>query len=327
MKQIGQLTLPPELRETERKVKKMEGFTLVYLTTVVVLMYLVMGNSQAMKTAWLEDILSMVPAITYLVAVRHYNRPPNQKFPYGYQRNFSIAFLAGSVALLAMGLYLFADSAVGLFKGDRPTIGTVVLFGNQVWMGWIMILVLVYSSVPAMVPGRKKLPLAKKLHNKILYTDADSQKADYMTGMGAVAGILGVGLGWWWADSVAAILISFSVIKDGYTDLRNAVSDLMDRRPEYVDGSGHDTVTEELRARLCTFPWIRDAAVRFRECGQVYIGEAYVIGKDDLIDPTDIENALAELETFDWRIRDLTIMPVKELPAELEPHKPKKHTP
>ena len=318
MKQIGHLELPADLRNVEKKVIRLEYITLVYLTTVVLLMYLVMGNSQAMKTAWLEDLLGMVPAIMYLVAVRHYNKPPNKKFPYGYQRNFSIAFMAGSVALLAMGLYLIVDSSAALISGDRPTIGSVFIFDKQIWLGWVMILVLLYSSIPAMILGHKKLPLAKKLHNKILFTDADAQKADYTTGFAAMVGIAGVGLGWWWADSVAAIIISLSIIKDGFSDLRNAVFDLMDRHPEHVDGNGRDELIDDLRKHFANLSWVKEVSLRFRECGQVYIGEAYVVPNDPKVEPSKIEEALQELENFDWKIRDVTIMVVNELPEELE---------
>lgn len=321
MKQPGTLHLPSELLKAEKKSIKLEYITLIYLATVVVLMYLVMGNSQAMKTAWLEDALSLIPAILYLIAVRHYRKPPNRKFPYGYQRNFSIAFLAGSVALLGMGLYLMVDSSMALINAERPTLGSMYIFGKQVWVGWLMILVLIYSSVPAMILGFKKLPLAKKLHNKILLTDADTQKADYMTSFAAMIGILGVGIGWWWADSATAVFISLSVIKDGFKDLQNAVFDLMDRRPENIDGSGEDELIDKIQHFLTKLPWVKSAAVRFRECGQIYIGEVYVTPHDPFLSPTKIENAVAEIEGLDWKIVDVTLMVVNELPMYLETNK------
>ncbi|MDX1472171.1 MAG: cation transporter, partial [Flavobacteriaceae bacterium] len=173
--------LPEELKPKFKKAKKIEWITIGYLLTVIILMYMVMGSSQAMKTAWLEDALSIVPAISFLIAAKIYNKKPSDKYPYGYHRAYSIAFLTGSLALFAMGVFLIYDSSMSLVMSEHPTIGSMKIFGEQVWMGWIMILVLVYSSIPAMIIGRKKLPLAKKLHNKILYTDAQAQKADYMT--------------------------------------------------------------------------------------------------------------------------------------------------
>tara|TARA_R110002012_G_scaffold4274_5_gene19669 strand:+ start:5880 stop:6836 length:957 start_codon:yes stop_codon:yes gene_type:complete len=305
--------LPERLQKKLNKAKKLEWVTIIYLATVVVLMYLVMGSSQAMKTAWLEDALSMIPAISFLIASRIYNKKPTEKFQYGFHRVFSIAFLTGSIALFGMGLFLLVDSAITLIKAEHPTIGTIVLFGHQIWMGWIMIAVLVYSSLPAMYLGYKKLPLAKKLHNKILYTDANAQKADYMTGFAAMLGILGLGIGWWWADASAALFISFSVLKDGYTNLKDAVEDLMDRKPLQIKADKPDKLVAKTENFVKTWDWVKDAKVRFREEGQVYFGDVQVIIKPGTDVPKSIEEGLKKLQAFHWKIYDVTLMPVQEL--------------
>lgn len=305
--------LPEDLKKKLKKAKKLEWITLIYLATVVVVMYLVMGSSQAMKTAWLEDALSMIPAISFLIASRIYNRKPTKKFQYGFHRVFSIAFLTGSIALFGMGLFLLVDSAITLIKAEHPTIGTVVLFGKQIWMGWIMIAALVYSSLPAMYLGYKKLPLAKKLHNKILYTDANAQKADYMTGFAAMAGILGLGMGWWWADASAALFISFSVLKDGYTNLKDAVEDLMDRKPLHIEDDKPDELVEKVEVFIKSWEWVEDAKVRFREEGQVYFGDVQLIAKPGTDVSKAIEDGLKKLQGFHWKIYDVTLMPVQEI--------------
>ncbi|OAD90359.1 hypothetical protein A7A78_06420 [Aequorivita soesokkakensis] len=305
--------LPEHLKEKLSKAKKLEWITILYLVTVVVIMYLVMGSSQAMKTAWLEDALSMVPAISFLIASRIYNKKPTRKFQYGFHRVFSIAFLTGSVALFGMGLFLLVDSAITLIKAEHATIGTMVLFGKQIWMGWIMIAALIYSSLPAMYLGYKKLPLAKKLHNKILYTDANAQKADYMTGFAAMVGILGLGMGWWWADASAALFISFSVLKDGYTNLKDAVEDLMDRKPLHIEDDKPDELVEKVESFVKSWDWVKNAKARFREEGQVYFGDVQVIVKSGTGVSKSIEIGLEKLHEFHWKIYDVTIMPVNEI--------------
>lgn len=318
MKDPKRYELPSALRPKFEKAGKMEWFTLGYLTSVVILMYLVTGSSQAMKTAWLEDALSMVPAISFLVASRFYNRKPNKEFPYGYHRVYGIAFLCGALALFGMGIFLVIDSAITLIKKEHPSINSIMIFGRQYWMGWIMIIVLLYSSLPSVLLGRKKLPLAKQLHNKILYTDADAQKADYMTAFAAIAGILGVGAGWWWADAAAALFISFSVLKDGYKNLRSAIKELMSRHPVPVGSEKEDKLVEEVRALVLSWDWVRDARVRFREEGQIYFGEVIVTvtSYEDLT--TRIEEGLKMLSGHHWKIYDVVIMPVNELPSPLE---------
>lgn len=37
------------------------------------------------------------------------------------------------------------------------------------------------------------------MHDKVLHADAKMNKADWMTAAAALVGVLGIGLGWWWA--------------------------------------------------------------------------------------------------------------------------------
>lgn len=314
MKENDSFELPENLKKVMKQAKKLEWITVVYLISVIIVMYLVLGASQAMKAAWMEDILSMIPAVLFLVATKIYDKDPNTDFPYGYHRVFSIVFLAGSVALFCMGLFLIVDSTLALLSGDHPTIGSVYVFGHQIWFGWIMILALLYSAIPPAVLGRKKIPLTGELHNKILYTDAAAQKADYMTAVAAIAGIIGIGFGLWWADAGAAILISCSILKDGYTRTKTAVMDLMDRYPEHIQNDKKDELVKEIQEFVKSWAEVEDASVRFREHGQVYFGEIAVIFKPGTTIPEAVENGVDKIKAFNWKVYDVVITPVQSLP-------------
>ncbi|WP_236979538.1 cation diffusion facilitator family transporter [Membranihabitans maritimus] len=305
-----QYELPSHLQPVLKKSKKLEWITLIYICSVIILMYSVMGSSQAMKTAWIEDVLSLLPAISFLVASNLYSKAPTNIFPYGYHRVFSIAFLTGSVALFSMGIYLFIDSTHSLWVQDRPTIGAVTIFENQFWEGWIMIAALAYSSLPSIVLGYMKQPLAKKLHNKILFIDAKTQKADYLTAFAAMIGIMGVGAGFWWADAATALFISVSVTKDGYQNLSNAVGDLMDRRPVQVNSHKKDELVEKIAKEVESWIWVKNSRVRFREHGQVYFGEVYIIPNSNEISLPKIEEGINKIKELHWKIHDVTIMQV-----------------
>lgn len=256
--------LPDRLEPKRKKAVRLEWLTLAYLGSVIIVMYLVLGSSQAMKTAWLEDVLSVIPAIAFLIATRIYTKPPTEHFPYGFHRVFSIAYLAGALALLAMGLFMVIDSAGALIRAEHPTVGTTQIFGYTIWHGWLMIVALLYSAVPAFFIGRAKQPLAIDLHNKILFTDADAQKADYRTALAAILGIVGIGFGLWWADAAAALFISFSVLWDGVTNLRDGVTDLMDRYPKKVEKNEYDELVQEVADKVRALEWVRDVRVRMQ---------------------------------------------------------------
>lgn len=313
MRVIHDFELPEDLRKALKKAKKLEWITLFYLISVVIVMYFSLGASQAMKTAWLEDVLSLVPSIAFLISTRINSKAPNKRFPYGYHRVFSISFLTGAVALLGMGLFLVYDSSVALITRQHPTIGSKLFFGYEVWMGWIMIVALLYSAVPAIFLGTKKISLAEDLHNKLLYTDASAQKADYMTALAAVLGILGVGAGLWWADAVAALFISFSVLKDGLKHVKTASFDLMDRYPQRLKAKKEDEIILKVQETANSWPWVAGAKVRFRESGQVYFGQVAVVPKGE-INLDDIARGYEELRSLHWKIHDLSIDPVKKLP-------------
>jgi cation diffusion facilitator family transporter len=314
MSRTRTLELPPELRQTLRKARRLEWLTIAYFVSAIILLALVLGSSQAMKTAWFEDILSLIPPIAFLVATRLNERPPTDRFPYGYHRAASIAHLCAALALFTMGAYLLIDSVFKLVTAEHPTIGSVELFGQTIWLGWLMLLALAWSGVPSVFLGRAKMPLAEELHNKVLYADADMNKADWLTAFAAMVGVVGIGFGLWWADAVAAALISLDILKDGIKDLRRVVADLMDQIPTTVDRDDVDPLRDKLVSMLQNLDWVDETEVRLREEGQVYFGEAFVVPSDTANLTAKIEAALEQARGLDWRIHDLAIMPVRRLP-------------
>ncbi|MEN6455229.1 MAG: cation transporter [Prolixibacteraceae bacterium] len=316
VKAISEKEFPPELEKQFKKAIQLERITIWYLLTVIIVMFLASTTSQAMKAAWMEDILSMVPALSFLVARRFYERKPNDQFPFGYHRVFSIAFQLGAFALFSLGVFLLIDSVMALIKADRPSIGSVYLFGHYIWLGWLMIAVLLYSSIPSIILGKKKLPLAGKLHNKLLFTDANTQKADWETAFAAIVGILGVGLGLWWADALAACFISVTIIHDGYKRLSGAVLDLIDEIPTNLENEKKHPLVKKLHHFFEDQSWVKDFRIRMREAGDVFFTEIFII-PGSVTGLTDhIEKTVTEVKELDWKLFDVVIMPVKRFTEE-----------
>ncbi len=313
MKTSSAFEFPPEQQAALRKARRLEWITIAYLLSVTVVMYLAMGSSQAMKTAWLEDVLSLVPPLVFLIAARIATWPPTERFPYGYHRAVSIAFLCASLALFSMGCWLLVDALIKLATLEHTTIGGVTLFGHTFWLGWLMLPALVWSAVPAVILGRMKLPVAEKIHDKVLHTDAAMNKADWMTAVAAMVGVVGVGLGYWWADATAAALISVDILWDGFKNLRRVTFDLIDEAPRTVDRAQRDELPDRARKHLLSLPWVKDAAVRMREEGHVYFGEAFVVVSDESQLTEKLSHATRECADLNWRVHDLVIMPVASL--------------
>ena len=320
---FGHTELPPDQARALRRAVRLERLMIAYLVTAVILVYLVMGSSQAMKVAWVEDMLSLIPPVSFLVAARMAGRPPSPEHPYGYHRAVGVGHLVAATALTSMGLFLIWDSASGLLKAEHPPVGLIEIAGFTVWSGWLMIAVLAYTGIPPVLLGRAKMPLARTLHDRVLYADADMNKADWMTAAGAVVGVLGIGVGLWWADAVAALFISGSIVHDGVRNLRVAVIALMDARAADVEGREPHPLVRELDEHLGALPWVAQVRSRVRDEGHVFHVESFVVpvaGASPSLE--ELRRARESAIELDWKIQDMVLVPVEELPEELVPSRP-----
>lgn len=305
--------LPPDKQEQLKRAKRLEWITLGFMLSIIAVIGYALGSSQAMKAAWVEDLLSLVPPIAFLVAAHFRSKKPDEQFPWGYRRVMSIAFLVAALALFAFGLYILVDSVIKLIEAEHPTIGMMEIFGWHVWAGWVMIAALIYSVIPPVILGRMKLPVAKDLHEKVLYTDAEMNKADWMTGIAAVLGILGIGYGFWWADSAAAGLISLDIVKDGVTNLKRAVFDLMDEQSTTIEKGERDPLENHIKEELEKFDWVKTAEVRLREEGELLTGDAFVVPQNENNLLENLKRADEHIHNLDWRVYDVGIVPVEAL--------------
>ncbi|WP_250036701.1 cation diffusion facilitator family transporter [Paractinoplanes maris] len=314
MKAYDRFELPPDKAALHRRAIRLEWWTIVFFAATVALLAVTLGQSQAMKAAWIEDMLGLVPPAAFLIAARYRNRAPNERFPYGYHRSVSVAFLAGSVTLFSLGGYVVYDSVVRLLARERPPIGLIEVLGQRFWLGWLMIAVLLVTMVPAILLGRAKQRIARELHDKVLFADAEMNRADWLTAGAAVLGIAGIGAGLWWADAVAALIIGGDIVRDGVRTTRSAVADLMDSKPRVVDGSREHPLPGQLLTAVRDHDWIADARLRLREEGHVFVGELIVVprdGTDRLVER--LEGLERFARDFDWRVHDLVIAPVSRI--------------
>jgi len=313
MRKTGNFEYPKHLEKKQKKALKIQWISLIYLATAILLMALVLSTSQAMKTAWIEDILSLIPPLSFIISSGIYTLPSNDEFPYGYHRVSTIAFLISAVALCAIGFVLLADSVIKLVRVEHATISSVMIGGKMVWLGWIMIIVMIYSTVPTMILGRMKQPIARELAEKNLFTDAMMNRANWMTGIATIVGIAGIGIGWWWTDAVAAIIICAGILKDGFSNLKQAVFDLMNQVPTKIGSEDTDPVFLKIKKEVEKEEWVREAEVRFREEGHVFFGEIFIIPKS-LDHVTERIQALHDkVIKINWKVFDVTIMLVKSL--------------
>lgn len=288
-----------------RRAERLEWWSIAWTISVIVVMGAAMGSSQTMKTAWIEDCLSLIPPAVFLISARVERRPANARFPNGFARVPSLAFVIAATPLTALGSTLLVDSAMSLVSQEHATVAAVHIFGKEIWLGWIMVAAQVYSIVVPVVLGWLKLPLAKQLNDKTLFTDAMTQKANWMTGIAGIGGVIGIGLGYWWADAVAAGLISLDILNDGIRALRAASAELVDGAPRALDSDDIAEDASALHAVLdARFP---GAEIHLRETGRVI--SAQIVGATPPDDTLDVRDYWPGDPDRAWRLGHISFVP------------------
>lgn len=150
-------------------------------------------------------------------------------------------------------------------------------------------------------------------------------KAGWTSQSAAIAGILLVGVGFWWRDSIAAALISLSILYDGWRNLRQVIADLMDESPTVLGRSRTlEALPERLREAAQALEWVESAGVRLRDQGRLLTGEVFVVPRDGaamsakelLARAVDVCHRLSKQ---DWRLHGISVVPVSKLDGETPP--------
>lgn len=331
---LGQaFEFPKEQEEARQKARKLSWASIVLLLLASCGLLITLGGSQAMKTAWVSDILSIIPPVAILTAMKWEEKKPTARFPHGYFRSISVAFLATAAVLLIIGFWLFVDSAMKLLMQHRPPVGAASLFGHvyHFWAGWLMIAALAFSMTVAIVVGQLKRPVAETLHDKVLMADADMNRAEWMSEGAAILGIVLIALGFWWGDAAAALVISLDILYDGWHNLRQVIGDLMDESPTKLGAKELEELPRRIKDAAERYDWVERAAVRLREHGHLISGEVFVVptrngngngdgtrgGDGELVGR--IDRASEELRKMDWRLYSLVVIPTGDLDGDWPP--------
>jgi len=295
---------PRPIRADMKAAVRLEWWNVFWTLTYVAALGLAMGSSQAMRTAWIEDMLGLIPPLAFIIGERFERRAANKRFHYGYDRVNGLGFLVAAVALAAVGLFLLKDAVTSLIAQEHVTVGTIRIMGHDVWLGWFMLAAQAYACIPPAIIGHKELPLSNRLRDKLIHTDALMNKANWQTGVAGFLGVALLGFGWWWADAVAAALISLGIIWDGWQSLKVAIAELIDGVPHDLEGGLREKDARAIEKALkAQFPGAR---VLLRETGRYIraevVGAAAPKGFD--IDKLPIDNLECR-----WRLDSVAFRP------------------
>jgi divalent metal cation (Fe/Co/Zn/Cd) transporter len=297
-----------ELQAGFAKMIKLEWITLAYQIGAAITLGLFMGSSQTMKTEWLENMLAIIPAAGVLLTFQTENKQEDKKRPFGYHRAGTVAFVGAAFSLAGIGTYLFYDSLMKLINREYPAIGGFTAFRHTFWYGWLMIGAMFVTMVPPIILGHAKVPVAKLLHDKTLYADAEMNRANWMTNGSGIIGLLLVAWGFWWGDALAALIISVDIMRDGWLNVAKSLSDVMDHHPVDLETSEQDPIVTDVHRTLRALPFVANEKTLIREHGRYLYAEIFIQPNEQIPPVTEASRLVREaVLPLDWRLQHIVV--------------------
>jgi divalent metal cation (Fe/Co/Zn/Cd) transporter len=182
------------------------------------------------------------------------------------------------------------------------------LRGHTFWHGWLMIGALLLTGIPPLFLSRAKIPVAILLHDKAFYACADMDRANWMSNGAGAMGLVLVALGFWWADSLAALLISLSILRDGWANVAKSLSDVMDHHPVELQSGRQAPVVVDVHRTLRALPFVAQSKTLMREHGRYLYAEIFIQPNAQMPPAPEASRLVREaIMPLDWRLIHLAV--------------------
>lgn len=218
------------------------------LTGLVELAIALLSGSVALLGDALHNLSDVSTSVLVFVGFRASRKVPTERYPYGYER-------AEDLAGIGVALVIWGSAAVAAFE----SVNKLLRHGGTGYVGWGIAAALVGIAGNQLV-ARYKLVVGKRIRSATMVADAKHSWLDALSSAGAMLGLIGVALGWGWADAVAGIVVTGFICHVGW----EVTSDIAHR---LLDGVDPEIITTA-EAVAATVPGVTHAHARARWTGR-----------------------------------------------------------
>lgn len=218
------------------------------LTGLVELAIALLSGSVALLGDALHNLSDVSTSLAVFVGFRVSRKQATERYPYGYERAEDLAGVGIAVVIWASAALAAAESIDKLLR-----------HGSTHYVGWGIAAALV-GILGNQLVARYKLHVGRTISSATLVADARHSWLDALSSAGAAAGLLGVLVGWRWADGVAGLLVTAFICHVGWEVSVDVAHRLMDGVDAEIVSSA-----ESAAARV---PGVRHAHARARWTGR-----------------------------------------------------------
>jgi cation diffusion facilitator family transporter len=220
----------------------------------------IVAHSQSLLADGLHSLSDLVCDFLVLFANYHSKDPPDEGHPYGHGRvETAASFVLGAILVTTGGGIMFAAAMKLQNVGNLPPVAPLALWTAAV------------SLLAKEGLFRYMLGVGERLRSPLLIANAWHARSDAASSLVVAVGIGGNLLGFAFADSVAAIVVGFMIVRMGVVFAWDAFQELIDAglsleevdsiRQTLVDTPGVESL-HELRTRRMAHRALVDAHIR-----------------------------------------------------------------
>ena len=266
------------------------GSIVIFLLLVFKFFAGIAGHSAAMLADAVHSLSDFITDIVVIVFVRIAGKPEDKGHDYGHGKYETLATAIIGLLLLCVGF--------GIFWNGASSIYTFLRGGQLESPGVVALVAALVSIVSKEILYQYTVIQGKKLNSQAVIANAWHHRSDALSSIGTAIGIGGailLGDHWRVLDPVAAVVVSFFIMKVSVRLLIPCVDELLEKSlPEDVE--------KEIEQTVLSFPGVSQPHhLRTRRIGNYYAIELHVRmdGKITLEEAhstaTAIENKLKEM--------------------------------
>jgi cation diffusion facilitator family transporter len=203
----------------KQRVAGISVFAAVFLTGIKLVIGLLTGSLGLLSEA-LHSGLDLIAAIVTFFSVRISDNPPDREHNFGHGKIENISAFIETILLFLTCIWIIYEAMNRLFTGN-----TIIEVGI-----WSYIVVIV-SIVVDLTRSRALKRVAKKYNSQALEADALHFSTDIWSSAVVFLGLICANFGFYFADSVAALIVAMIVIVISYRLGKKSIEILLDFAP------------------------------------------------------------------------------------------------
>jgi cation diffusion facilitator family transporter len=199
------------------KVQRWIAIISVVLFFVKIIAYY-LTHSVAVLTDALESIVNIVAAFIGLYSLTISAKPRDADHPYGHGKIEYISAAIEGVLIIVAGITILYSA-----------IQNLIIPKEIHKVDWGIILIAITAVINFLV-GAWCRNIGKKNDSLALISSGSHLISDTITTVGIVVGLILFKLtGWYWVDSVVAIIVAIVILYTGYTIVKSSIEGIMDK--------------------------------------------------------------------------------------------------